>query len=240
LRHYQDYGFVDPDTGAKKDIRVILISPTVDANPCWQSLSILDPADIHANYSDDLLTDIVDDVKAEKKATEKYRDAVKLYEKYSKVRDMDELTDAEVMAINDWDFGPPPKPRFPNGAVNILVLDDLVSTSALRPGRSALNYLAIRNRHLQINLAVLVQSMKQVPRLIRNNTSVFAIWPFKSKKVLLEDLYDEVSSTFTPAEFEELFLYCTAEQHSCMVLDFTQGKKTEVVRKSFKEIVRLK
>jgi hypothetical protein len=42
----------------------------------------------------------------------------------------------------------------------------------------------------------------------------------------------------TLPQFEELFEHCTEEQHSYMVLDFSQ-KRGEVIRKSFREVVQL-
>ncbi len=42
--------------------------------------------------------------------------------------------------------------------------------------------------------ALLVQSIKAVPKNIRLNCSVFQLAAFKNKKVILEDIYDEVSN----------------------------------------------
>jgi hypothetical protein len=237
LKHYEDCGVRDPN-GALMDQRIILFSPTVDANPVWGALKNLDPADIHDTFSDDLLQDVVADIKAEKEASDEYKRAMALWHKFMRARSVDDLTDDELMEIESWGFGPPPRPRFPNGAVNFVILDDLVGTQALRPGRSALTYTAIRNRHLQINLAVLVQGMRQVPKIIRNNANLFAIWKFANRKMMAEDLYEEVSSVVTLPQFEELFAHCTEEPHQCMVLDFSQPRG-QVIRKSFKEVVKL-
>jgi len=130
------------------------------------------------------------------------------------------------------------KPTYPHGCVTTILFDDLVGSSALRNGKSALNYLAIRNRHLQVNIGLLVQGMRQVPKIIRQNTNVFAIWKFANKKVVLEDLYEEVSNCLKPAEFEQLYEYCTEEEHGAMVMDFSQSKERRF-KKGFAEVVRI-
>ena len=237
LKHYEEAGVFDSD-GKPMSQRIIIFSPTVDANPCFSTLKNLDPSDIHNTYSDEALREVVDDIKAEKEATEKYKEDLQLWRKYCQVKDIDALSDWEIMQISSWNYEKPEPPRFPNGVVNFLILDDLVGTSALRQGRSALTYLAIRNRHLQINLAILVQGMRQIPKIIRTNANVFAIWKFANKKMILDDLYEEVSNCLKPEEFEELYEYCTQDQHDCMVLDFSKPRE-EIVRRSFKEIVNL-
>jgi hypothetical protein len=237
LKHYETCAVHDPE-GNVMDQRIVLFSPTFDANPVWGALKHLSKSDVHDTYSDELLQEVVAEIKAEKELSDEYKEAMKLWNKYMKARSMDDLTDQEVMVIEGWGFGPPPRPRYPNGCVTYLILDDLVGTAALRPGRSALTYTAIRNRHLGINLAVLVQGMKQVPRIIRSNTNLFAIWKFANRKMMAEDLYEEVSSLVTLPQFEELFEHCTEEAHQCMVLDFSQPRG-QVIRKSFKEVVRL-
>ena len=61
---------------------------------------------------------------------------------------------------------------------------------------SLTNYL-IKISHNGIFLAILAQSVKSVPKNIRLNCTVFFIGKFASNKVVLEDLYEEVSNVLT-------------------------------------------
>ena len=238
LKHYEKHKIYDPATGHEMAQRIILFSPTYDANPVWTSLKHLDEDDVHASYTDERLKAVVKDIQEQKLATDKYKLALQLWQKYNRVRSLNELTDAELMELESWSFELPEKPTYPHGCVATILFDDLVGSSALRNGKSALNYLAIRNRHLQVNIGLLVQGMRQVPKIIRQNTNVFAIWKFANKKVVLEDLYEEVSNCLKPDEFEQLYEYCTEEEHGAMIMDFSQSKERRFKR-GFAEVVRI-
>jgi len=237
LKHYETRKMYDGETGALMGQRIILFSPTFDANPVWTTLKHLDAEkDVHGAYSDDKLREVVADIQAERDATLKYKEAMVVWNKFAAGKA--EMSDVELLQLDASGFEPPEKPKYPNGCVTFLLLDDLVGSSALRNGKSALNYLAIRNRHLQICVGILVQSMKAIPKLLRSNTNLFAIWKFANKKMVLEDIYEEVSSCMTPAEFEELYDFCTEGEHNAMVIDFSQDKEKRF-KKNFDEVVRV-
>ena len=68
-----------------------------------------------------------------------------------------------------------------------VILDDMVGTSAFKAqGKSALTNLCLKNRHLSISLCILCQSLKMIPKAIRNNTSLFVIFKFASTRSLLK------------------------------------------------------
>lgn len=238
LKHYERHGVVDSQTGKTLDQRIILFSPTVDANPVWSSLKHLHADDIHAVYSEDKLKEVVEDIQKEHDETERYLQDMAVYEKFMNSKTVNTLTNDEIVQLSMNDFNAPPSPRYPNGCTNFLILDDLVGSSALKNGRSYLNYITIRNRHMRLCVGILVQSMKNVPKIIRNNTNLFAVWRFANRKMVLEDLYEEVSSCLTPEAFEEIYDYCTKEDHGCMVMDFSAPKEKRF-KKNFSEIVQL-
>ena len=84
---------------------------------------------------------------------------------------------------------------------------------------------AISAFFLLINFAILVQSVKSVPKNIRMNCSVFQLATFKNKKVVLEDMYEEISNVLTLEEFEKLYDHATDKQYGCLFLDLTNGKR---------------
>jgi hypothetical protein len=70
----------------------------------------------------------------------------------------------------------------------------------------------------------MTQSIKSVPKAIRNNTSVFCIFRFASAKLIANDLWEEVSNTISLENFEKLFEFATQGNNNALVIDFTQNK----------------
>ena len=211
-------------------MRTILISPTAEANPVYKALKTLADEDIHFEYSDDLLKDIIADVKAERAETEDYVRKLRLYEKFKKMkrRDIEKLPPEELHELEEWDFDPPPKPKYPNGVVTTLIMDDLVGSAAFKQGKSALTHLVVNGRHLATNVAILVQSPKAVPKTIRANVQIWVLFRFGSKAVR-SDLYEEVG-TLSEQQFEELYEFATSKPHSALVIDFTQSEANRYKR----------
>ena len=83
----------------------------------------------------------------------------------------------------------------------------------------------IKNRHNGIVFAILAQSVKCIPKNIRLNCNLFVLGKFASKKVVLEDMYEEVSNVLTPEQFEEIYDKATEEQYGALIVDCTTKEK---------------
>ena len=129
-----------------------------------------------------------------------------------------------------YDFGDPdeiPKPKNLVAPVNIIILDDLMGSAIAFSNKKAsvlLNNL-IKNRHNAVSFAILAQSVKSIPKNIRLNCNVFFVGKFASKKVVLEDLYEEVSNVLTIEQFEELYDTATNEQYGSLIIDCSHKEK---------------
>lgn len=211
ISHYEQNDLVDND-GVKHPLRTILISPTLDANPIFKNLSSLSDDDIYDKYSDELLQTIVDDIKKNKEETEFYHKYKEAYKKAMRVRQSklkkffeDNPDVYDILNVNE--FQQPDEitqPKYLTTPVNIIVLDDLMATGAFTNKRlSTLTNNLIKNRHNGISFAILAQSVRSIPKNIRLNCNVFFVGKFASKKVVLEDLYEEVSNVLTLEQFEE-------------------------------------
>lgn len=239
LKQYENYGIYDSESKHKVDQRIILFSPTSDANPVFTSLKYLNSNDIIHNYSDAKLLNAVEDVKNEKKLTQEYLEEMKLWKKFLKMKKMDDLTAQELLKLEMNNYEPPKEPKYPNGCVTFFVLDDLVGSSAFKSvGKSALTNLVLKNRHLGINMLIATQNLKAIPKGIRTNTSLFVIFKFASKKIITEDLYEEVSNCLTLPRFEDLLDHATKDEHDCLVIDFSQSKEDRF-KQNFNRILRI-
>ena len=233
ISHYEQNKLIDND-GKIHPLRTIVISPTLDANPIFKNLKSLDEKDIHDKFSDELLQSIVEGIKTDKEETDaynKYIDAYKKAMKVSKVKINDFFDkNPEIYDIlKVYDFEDPdeiPKPKNLVAPVNIIILDDLMATGAFTNKKlSSLTNNLIKNRHNGISFAILAQSVKSIPKNIRLNCNVFFVGKFASKKVVLEDLYEEVSNVLTIEQFEELYDTATNEQYGSLIIDCSHKEK---------------
>lgn len=229
IKHYEKHPIIKD--GVTYKLRTHLISPTIQANEIYQSLSSLDmEKDAHDDYSDKLLLDIIEDIKNEKKEYEKwleYQKAYRIFKStpedkleslYDKRPDIFELLE-EHDYINPNEIKKQPK-------VNIIILDDLLGSSAFtKKTKSTLTNAMIKNRHIGVSFALLTQSIRAIPKNIRLNCSIFHLASFKNKKTILEDIYEEVSNVIKIDDFEKLYDHATSKQYGSLIIDTTKGKR---------------
>ena len=239
ITHYENNKLVDND-GVEHPLRTIVMSPTFDANPIFKNLKTLDlEKDVHTTYTDDLLQSIVDDIRKEKEATEKYAEYQRAYDKVIKIPEK-KLNDYfkehpdiyDVLAEEDFeDPKSLPQPKYLETPVNIIILDDLMANSNAFSNKklSTLTNNLIKNRHNGIVFCILAQSVKSVPKNIRLNCNVFFIGKFASKKVVLEDMYEEVSNVLTEEQFAELYNHATTENYGSLIID-NSGKEKRFLK----------
>ena len=230
IKHYEKHKIMKDGTEYK--IRTHLISPTIQANEIYQSLDSLDmEKDAHDEYNDELLLSIIEDIKAEKKEYEKYLLYKEYYEKFMKTPEskLEKLYDENpeiFQLLEEYEYIHPKDFKHEPPKVSIVILDDLLGSDAFtKKTKSVLVNAMIKNRHMGICFAVLVQSIKAVPKNIRLNCSVFQLASFKNKKVILEDIYDEVSNVIGLDEFEELYDFATDKPYGSLIIDTTNGKR---------------
>lgn len=230
IKHYEKHKIMKDGTEYK--IRTHLISPTIQANEIYQSLDSLDmEKDAHDEYNDELLLSIIEDIKAEKKEYEKYLLYKEYYEKFMKTPEnkLEKLYDDQpeiFQLLEEHEYIHPKDFKHEPPKVSIVILDDLLGSDAFtKKTKSVLVNAMIKNRHMGICFAVLVQSIKAVPKNIRLNCSVFQLASFKNKKVILEDIYDEVSNVIGLDEFEELYDFATDKPYGSLIIDTTNGKR---------------
>jgi hypothetical protein len=233
LKMYERAGIVDDATGRKVAQRVIVMSPTYDLNPVFSSLRHLDKDDVVTAYSDAKLVKIIDGIKEERQATETYQRQLKTYQKFVRSRNVERLTPEELNDLELMNFEEPVEPKYPHGVVNFLIFDDLIGSSAFKAtGRSELTNLVLRNRHLGVCILIATQSLRSIPKALRLNASLFVLFKFANRDVVLETLYEEVSNLVTQKQFAMLYDHATSDDHDALVIDQSQPK-SDRIRKNF-------
>jgi hypothetical protein len=230
IKHYEKNKIMRD--GVVYKLRTHLISPTIQANEIYQSLDSLDmDKDAYENYTDKLILDIISDIKERKQKYEDYLLYKKYYEKVMKTPEnkLEKLYDENpdmFELLERYNYQHPSEMEHDKPEVNIVILDDLLGSDAFtRKTKSTLVNAMIKNRHIGVCFALLVQSIRSVPKNIRLNCSVFQLATFKNKKMILEDIYEEISNVIGIDDFEELYDHATAKPYGSLIIDTTNGKR---------------
>jgi hypothetical protein len=232
IKHFEKHKVYDND-GNEVHQRVIVFSPTVFANPILESLKHLSKEDTFTSYSDDMLVKVVDDIRKQRDETDRYQKDLKVWKRFLKAKREEDLSAEDYFALNHMGFQAPTPPKFPFGVCNHLVFDDLLGSACFKSvGKSAMNQLCLKNRHLQCNIYIATQSLRQCPKALRNNCNLFALWRFANKKMVLNDLFEEVSGILTPEQFEQVYDFATQGDHDHLTIDAT-GDKANMLRRNF-------
>lgn len=204
------------------DMRIILIAPTAysSANSIYHTLKSLDKKDIHLEYTDELLEDILNDIKAKSDEYQEYLDYKTVYDKFKKIKNEKKLKDEELEFLYSYDFQSPIevfgdiKPK-----VNFLIFDDLIGTGAFnRKAKSLITNLTIKHRHLKTNLIFTTQGFKQIPAIIRNNIDIYIIFKSASYKEVLNKIYEDISGYLSYDDYKNAYEHATKNNHDSLVI----------------------
>lgn len=215
-------------------LRTFIISPTINANKVLENLESLSEDDMYEEYSDTNLQGIIDDIKKTKEEVMEYKLYKEAYELVKrtperKIPDLIKRRPDVIRILEEKGYVKPEEldVKYREVPVNLIVLDDCVGSSAFsRKSQNMLTYWLIKNRHLFVSFFILTQSIKAIPRTIRMNCNVFMLGRFASKKVILEDLYEEISNVLTIEQFEEIYDYATKDNsYDSLIIDCSGNEK---------------
>lgn len=231
LKNLEEHEYLDPENHKPVAVRHILFSPTYESNPVFNSLEYLDEDDIHTDYSDNKLIEVMAQVKEEKEATEKFKQYIKAYKKFLKTPEhkVHLMSIHDLVLLYEYNFEPIEEVEkqitYPNGVITTIILDDLLSSSAFSQKKNnKFVSLCLNSRHYGVSIVILGQYAKAVNKSLRANITIWCLFRFKSTKIL-EDLYQDVSNDLTWDEFMSLYQYATAEDYCCLTVDSSVDKE---------------
>jgi hypothetical protein len=230
LKFYEQSKIKDED-GVEYEMRTILVCPTAQsgANEVYKILNSLNQdEDIHLDYSDELVAEIMDDIKAKSALYDEFITYKKIYDKFRKIKSVDKLDTEELEILEQHDFMTPietfgeVKPK-----ITWIIFDDLISTGAFnRKQKSILSNLTIKHRHLKTNLIFTTQAFKQIPPVIRTNIDIYCIFKSSSYKEILDKVYEDISGFVSLEDFIELYEHATEEKNDCLTVVNNSMSKT--------------
>jgi hypothetical protein len=246
LKNQEDSGFYDPITGDQVKIKHILFSPTAVSNPVFTALKYLHEDDIHNDYTDEKLFEIVEQIKAERDEIKKFKKYIEAYKKYQRMSDeqIRVCKDYEMLGLlYQYDFKDYKDMDIPEQYVYNIILDDCLANREAFSAKKAntLTRMILNSRHIAVNCILASQNLKSIPKIIRNNTDIWVLFKCKNEKVLMDDLYPEISALYSPEEFLTYYNYATsASDHDALVYDGKEPKKEDRMKLNFDVILRLK
>lgn len=225
LKMYEKSKIRDED-GIEYDMRTILICPTASsgANEVYKMINSLDKEDIHLDYSDDLIIKIIDDIKAKQTEYEQYINYKKVYDKFSRIKDLEKMETNELELLEENDFMSIEMIR---PKITWIIFDDLIGLGAFnKKAKSVLSNLTIKHRHLKTNLIFTTQSYRQIPPVIRNNIDIYCIFKSGSYNEILNKIFEDISGYVNLNNFIELYEHATQEKNDCLtVINNSMDKK---------------
>ncbi len=247
VRNAEDSGFYDPITKERVGVFTYLFCPTAQSNPIFSSLKSLDEDNIITDYSDEKLIQIIENIKAERENVKEYRKYVEAYKKFQNMSDqqINKSTDYEMFSLlykhNFIDYRELDTPK---QYVYYIILDDCISDKNAFSNKktNALTKAILNSRHIGINVVVAAQNLRgSVPKIVRNNVDIWVLFKTKNQKVLIEDIYSELSAQYTLDEFLAYMDAATKNSdHDALVYDGREKNKEDRMKKNFDKILRMK
>lgn len=245
LKNYEKFP-IKNDKGETHQQRVILICPTAasSANPIYTSLKYLAPEDIHLEYNEEIILNLIEEteqIKQEIKERDEYKKAYSNFVnkniKYLKREEMELLYENEFISPEDM-----PKLKYEVMPVFFLILDDLIGDGkAFKAGNNVMSNLCIKHRHYGINLLYASQYSKGIPPMIRSNIDIYCLFKFANVNSVVEKIYPEVSGLLKENEFIEMYELATSDPHNCLVVDnHPLQQKDKRFKINYDKIIKIK
>ena len=162
--------------------KVILISPTAAYDAKYKMLPL---TEIHEDYSDSLLNEIMEEQKADIDEFKQNEQDTKIYNKFMRKRKMTkkELLRLYTLLNPMTEEFEKPVQTYDKMPYTAIILDDLGGTPAFKNGNNFLNSIVCKSRHYLTNFFVCVQHPYQCPRALRSQCSHVMLFATKDKKL---------------------------------------------------------
>jgi hypothetical protein len=219
--------------GNKLQQRIIIFSPTAknESNIVFKNLKNLDDDDIHLEYSDELLDEILIELKENVDEVNEYDKYIKLLHKFEKTKE--ELTDEEYYLLYKNNFEPIEEKRH---TITHFIFDDLIGDrNTFKKSRdNVLVKFLLKHRHLYTNIFITSQYVNAIPPIIKNNIDIFNIFKYANLKDIISKFYPVVSGIMLENEFKELYSHATQDKFNFLtVISHNALKGRLLIRKNW-------
>jgi hypothetical protein len=219
--------------GNELEQRIIVFSPTArnETNVVFKNLKNLSDDDIYLDYSDEILDEILVELKANVDAVNQYEDYLKLLHKYEKTNQ--ELTDEEYWILYNNNFEMiQPKLH----TITHFIFDDLIGDrNTFKNTRDGgLIKFLLKHRHLYTNIFITTQYVNAIQPIIKNNIDIFCLFKYANLKDIITKFYPLVSGVMLEDQFHELYKHATQEKFSFLtIMSHNSLKGKLLIRKNW-------
>jgi hypothetical protein len=209
--------------GNELEQRIILFSPTAlnATNIIFKNLKNLKEEDIYLEYSDEILEDILKDIKNHIDEVNKYEKIKKVFEKYKKTKER--LTDEEYWIIyNHQNIKPIEEKRH---IITHICFDDLIGDkNTFKKSRDGgLVKFLLKHRHLYTNIFITTQYINAIQPIIKNNIDIFCLFKYANLNDVISKFYPVVSGVMLENQFKELYEYSTTDKFNFLTINTKGG-----------------
>jgi hypothetical protein len=238
LKMFEDNPIYDT-RGNELEQRIIIFSPTAlnETNIVFKNLKNLSPDDIHLEYTDEILEEILEDIKFHVDEVNKYEKYLKVLDKYNNTNQ--ELTDEEYWLLYYNNFLPIQEKKH---IITHICFDDLIGDkNTFKKSRdSGLVKFLLKHRHLYTNVFITTQYISAIQPIIKNNIDIFCLFKYANLKDVINKFYPVVSGIMLEEQFQELYKHCTQEKYNFLtVISHNKLKGRLLIRKNWNVNLRL-
>ena len=223
MRHFEKKKYVS---------RTFLLCPTRLSNDLYTNLKILHPQDCYVDERHFLsdLNVILNQVKKDWDRYKQEQTYIHVFEKWMKCPHTLTLQEQSLLEWRRKGFPVHiPKPS------HVLLVDDAQGTGLYSDSRTnLLNHIVIKHRHIPLTIALLAQSWVGIPRLIRLNTTQFAVYK-TGDKAQLRQIYDTFGNTIEYEDFEKMYKEAVSVPHGFLFIDTVPKKEYMRFRSGFNQ-----
>lgn len=212
----------------------ILFSPSARDDPKY---NVIEWDQVYEDWDEEALRGIF---KKQEEDMEEWKEYLKQKLVYDKFKKGVPLTKGEKRIlfglINGEGVIAPPQCSMEREPYGVIVFDDLGSSDAYKNvTRNFMAAMACRCRHKNLSMFHCLQHIYQLPRTIRQQCGIMALFRTKDQK-LLREIAKENSSDVTEDEFVRLYDAATKDdKHDFLLADFL----TETFRKNYDNLLTL-
>jgi hypothetical protein len=216
LKMFEDNPIYDT-RGNELEQRIIIFSPTAlnETNIVFKNLKNLSPDDIHLEYTDEILEEILEEIKFHVDEVNKYEKYLKVLDKYNNTNQ--ELTDEEYWLLYYNNFLPIQEKKH---IITHICFDDLIGDkNTFKKSRdSGLVKFLLKHRHLYTNVFITTQYISAIQPIIKNNIDIFCLFKYANLKDVINKFYPVVSGIMLEEQFHELYKHCTEEKYNFLTV----------------------
>jgi len=219
--------------GNQLEQRIILFSPTAlnESNIVFKNLKNLSTDDIHLEYTDEILEEILIDIK-------QHIDEVNEYEKYLKALDKfnnsnEDLNDDEYWLLYNNNFSPIQEKRH---IITHICFDDLIGDKQVfkKSRDGGLVKFLLKHRHLYTNVFITTQYISAIQPIIKNNIDIFCLFKYANLNDILKKFYPSVSGIMNEEQFKEMYLHSSKDKFNFLtVISHNALKGRLLIRKNW-------